>query len=204
MINFFSRQYFNSSTDKRWKSFGVPLITRLPNASTGSTILDLFLKLLNPFLIPKESAFDIEQDSSNSINEIAKIDKDSHLLDFERTEEGKYFHDGFQFYLTDENCQAMLSKIEMDDSISLTGYQRKLYVLVCWHEKTMGQYDIDLLNTLTEVYKFGLFAKRPQESVSLYSCLEAFLKEEPLGPEDMWSVYFSVSFVFANHSISSR
>ncbi|CAL9184084.1 ubiquitin carboxyl-terminal hydrolase 8-like isoform X1 [Musa acuminata AAA Group] len=179
-------QYFNSSTDKRWKSFGVPLIARLPNASTGSTILDLFLKLLNPFLIPKESSFDIEQDSSNSINEIAKIDEDSHLLDFERTEEGKYFHDGFQFYLTDENCQAMLSKIEMDDSISLTGYQRKLYVLVCWHEKTMGQYDIDLLNTLTEVYKFGLFAKRPQESVSLYSCLEAFLKEEPLGPEDMW------------------
>ncbi|KAJ8494133.1 hypothetical protein OPV22_015854 [Ensete ventricosum] len=177
--------YFNSSTDKRWKSFGVPLITRLPNARTGSTILDMFLKLLNPFLIPKESAFDIEQDSSNSINEIAKIDKDSHLLDFERTEEGKNFHDGFQLYLTDENCQAMLSKIEMDDSISLTG-QRKLYVLVCWPERTMGQYDIDLLNTLTEVYKFGLFAKRPQESVSLYSCLEAFLKEEPLGPEDMW------------------
>jgi hypothetical protein len=30
--------------------------------------------------------------------------------------------------------------------------------------------------------------RMPQESVSLYKCLEAFLKEEPLGPEDMWLV----------------
>ncbi|KHN34173.1 Ubiquitin carboxyl-terminal hydrolase 8 [Glycine soja] len=28
--------------------------------------------------------------------------------------------------------------------------------------------------------------QRMQESVSIYKCLEAFLKEEPLGPEDMW------------------
>jgi hypothetical protein len=26
--------------------------------------------------------------------------------------------------------------------------------------------------------------RMPQESVSLYKCLEAFLKEEPLGPVD--------------------
>ncbi|RRT75701.1 hypothetical protein B296_00010741 [Ensete ventricosum] len=161
------RHYFNISTDKRWKSFGVPLITRLPNARTGSTILDLFLKLLNPFLIPKESAFDIEQDSSNSINEIAKIDKDSHLLDFERTEEGKNFHDGFQLYLTDENCQAMLSKIEMDDSISLTG-QRKLY-----HEGERCWYDFDdqhVLPISEDIVKssaaYVLFYQRVQTSSS--------------------------------------
>jgi len=41
---------------------------------------------------------------------------------------------------------------------------------------------------LPEVLKPQLYARRPQESVSLYKCLEAFLKEEPLGPEDMWLV----------------
>ncbi|KAI3751801.1 hypothetical protein L2E82_22892 [Cichorium intybus] len=28
--------------------------------------------------------------------------------------------------------------------------------------------------------------KAKQESISLFSCLDAFLKEEPLGPDDMW------------------
>ncbi|CDY16616.1 BnaC09g36570D [Brassica napus] len=45
-------------------------------------------------------------------------------------------------------------------------------------------YDTCLLSSLPEVSKFG--TKRPQETVSLYKCLEAFLKEEPLGPDDMW------------------
>eukprot|EP00897_Mesotaenium_endlicherianum_P006759 jgi/Mesen1/6110/ME000310S05199 len=29
-------------------------------------------------------------------------------------------------------------------------------------------------------------SKRPSDAVSLYTCLESFLKEEPLGPDDMW------------------
>ncbi|WOL10894.1 ubiquitin carboxyl-terminal hydrolase 8-like isoform X1 [Canna indica] len=181
--------HYNSTTDKPSKAFGVPLITRLPNVSTGSTVFDLFLKLINPFLIPKVSSLDAYQDTSNSAKEIAKIDIDSDIPELEGTDcvtkEGDYLDNGFQFYLTDENGQ-VISKIAMDESISLTGFPMKLYVLVCWHEKQMAQYDICLLNTLPEVYKFGLFAKRPHESVSLYSCLEAFLKEEPLGPEDMW------------------
>jgi hypothetical protein len=41
--------------------------------------------------------------------------------------------------------------------------------------------------------------RMPQESVSLYKCLEAFLKEEPLGPEDMWLV---CTLIFFFHSSS--
>ncbi|KAJ7971697.1 Ubiquitin carboxyl-terminal hydrolase [Quillaja saponaria] len=48
------------------------------------------------------------------------------------------------------------------------------------------KYDSYLLNSLHEVFKPQLFTRRPEESVSLSKCLEAFLKEEPLGPEDMW------------------
>ncbi|KAI5342698.1 hypothetical protein L3X38_010574 [Prunus dulcis] len=49
------------------------------------------------------------------------------------------------------------------------------------------EYDTRLLSSLAEIFKSSLFAKKPQESVSLYKCLEAFLKEEPLGPEDVVS-----------------
>lgn len=41
---------------------------------------------------------------------------------------------------------------------------------------------------MPEVFKSDFLAKKPQESVSLYKCLEAFLQEEPIGPEDMWLV----------------
>ncbi|KAJ9542934.1 hypothetical protein OSB04_029440 [Centaurea solstitialis] len=50
----------------------------------------------------------------------------------------------------------------------------------------LEKYDQSLLGSPAEVYKPAFFSKRPQEAISLYKCLEAFLKEEPLGPEDMW------------------
>ena len=62
-------------------------------------------------------------------------------------------------------------------------------VTVLWSNKMLKKYDTYRLDTLPEVFKPQLFTKRTQESVSIYKCLEAFLKEEPLGPEDMWLVY---------------
>ncbi|KAL0700339.1 hypothetical protein Bca4012_056461 [Brassica carinata] len=46
-------------------------------------------------------------------------------------------------------------------------------------DTTVGSY----LNDLPEVYKATSLVT---EGVSLFSCLEAFLAEEPLGPDDMW------------------
>ncbi|KAI3704209.1 hypothetical protein L1987_74424 [Smallanthus sonchifolius] len=91
-----------------------------------------------------------------------------------------------KFYLTDDNGNAKGSEVFMDDlldSMELTG---QVNVLVCWSDNMLEYYDQHLLSSPAEVYKPALFSKRPQESISLYRCLEAFLKEEPLGPEDMW------------------
>ncbi|CBI24406.3 unnamed protein product, partial [Vitis vinifera] len=63
---------------------------------------------------------------------------------------------------------------------------QRLNLLVFWPEKKIEQYDTHLISSLPEIFKSGFIARRPQESVSLYRCLEAFLKEEPLGPDDMW------------------
>lgn len=185
-------QYLHSITSPRWKAFGVPLIASTSSIISGLTIRDLYLKLLQPFLESKVAVLDVDQDDgkSSSSSEVTEMDMCSHMADFEATadaaEAEKDFMDEFQFYLTDEKCQVMHSKIEMSESISLTGLQKQLHVLVYWQDKAMGRYNISLLNFLPEIHKSELFAERPQESVSLYACLEAFLKEEPLGPEDMW------------------
>lgn len=74
------------------------------------------------------------------------------------------------------------SHIRQDDIIQ---------VWLDWSDRELGVYDVSFLQDLPEVFKSGFTVKKTrQESISLFSCLEAFLKEEPLGPDDMWSVAF--------------
>lgn len=68
---------------------------------------------------------------------------------------------------------------------------RMLKVMLDWTEKECGLYDASYLKDLPEVHKSGFTVKKTkQEAISLFSCLEAFLKEEPLGPDDMWYVCY--------------
>ncbi|KAL3630083.1 hypothetical protein CASFOL_023067 [Castilleja foliolosa] len=65
--------------------------------------------------------------------------------------------------------------------------ERTLKVMLDWTEKEQELYDSSYLKDLPEVHKSGILAKKTkQEAISLFSCLDAFLKEEPLGPDDMW------------------
>ncbi|RWW70505.1 hypothetical protein BHE74_00021804 [Ensete ventricosum] len=170
-----------------WKGFGVPLMAMLPDVVDASTIQKLFLKLVTPFKRSKDTGPVDDQDrcSSNPNDAVPQTVADSESTD-DAVEETTDSEDEFQFYLTDEKCKIMQCKLEMDEPVSLPELQKHMYVLVCWQSKALEQYDPNLLNTLPEIYKFRLFPRRPQDSCTLYACLEAFLKEEPLGPEDMW------------------
>ncbi|XP_008799885.2 ubiquitin carboxyl-terminal hydrolase 8-like isoform X2 [Phoenix dactylifera] len=184
--------YILGKMTSRWQAFGFPLIAKLPDTPSGSTICKLFLKLLNSFRRSKDIALDDDRDNcrSASFDEIAKMDASSCKSGCKSTadagEENEYMGDEFELYLTDEKGQVMESKIEMNEPLLWTGLQKQLHILVRWKDKSLDQYDKSLLNSLPEIYKYGLFAKRLQDSFTLYACLEAFLKEEPLGPEDMW------------------
>lgn len=60
-------------------------------------------------------------------------------------------------------------------------------VLLDWTDKVRESYDPSFLEDLPEVHKTGFTVKKTrQEAISLFSCLDAFLTEEPLGPDDMW------------------
>ncbi|CAL9751500.1 unnamed protein product [Musa acuminata subsp. burmannicoides] len=62
-----------------------------------------------------------------------------------------------------------------------------LKVVMGWSDKEHEIYDFNFLEDLPEVFKSSFMLKKTrQEAITLYSCLEAFLKEEPLGPDDMW------------------
>ncbi|CAN1299573.1 Ubiquitin carboxyl-terminal hydrolase 10 [Linum perenne] len=72
------------------------------------------------------------------------------------------------------------------DSVIKTSNHTKIFL--DWTEEEHKLYDSSYLKDLPDVYhKTGFTAKKTrQEAVSLFSCLEAFLREEPLGPDDMW------------------
>ncbi|PPD70346.1 hypothetical protein GOBAR_DD32775 [Gossypium barbadense] len=89
----------------------------------------------------------------------------------------------FKFYLVDKPGS---SEIKMNDPVPISSLTKNLDVTVHWSDKMIEKYDTCLLSSLPEVFKPLLFAKRHEESISLYKCLEGFLQEEPLGPDDMW------------------
>ncbi|KAE9451906.1 hypothetical protein C3L33_16186, partial [Rhododendron williamsianum] len=62
-----------------------------------------------------------------------------------------------------------------------------VHVMLDWTNKEQKLYDSSYLKDLPEVHRVELTAKKTrQEAISLFSCLDSFLKEEPLGPDDMW------------------
>ncbi|KAE9620697.1 hypothetical protein Lal_00019804 [Lupinus albus] len=179
-------QYVHGKLTPNWKAFGIPVVARFSNITDGSDLRNLYLKLLSPFQIStKETLGDF--DVSKKTEEIAKTEGtrppslSPNVNGSDSPTDG-----GMEFYITNEKGTVKDSKILMNEPLAINGELKLLHVLVDWSDKQIQQYDTRLFNSLPEVFKYSFFAKRPQEPVSLYKCLEAFLQEEPLGPEDMW------------------
>ncbi|KAK3124480.1 hypothetical protein QOZ80_7BG0587090 [Eleusine coracana subsp. coracana] len=92
----------------------------------------------------------------------------------------------FEFYLKNDKGDGQQQKIEIDELDLLKTSQNRLQVNVLWKKIALRKYETSVLNNLPEIHKLELVPKGTEDSVALPGCLEAFLKEEPLGPEDMW------------------
>ncbi|CAI0541657.1 unnamed protein product [Linum tenue] len=193
------RQFIHGKQTSTMKPFGIPLVGEGSVSFNGSDIHKLYLKLLAPFQRPTDGIPDQIADSKSITlseestehyqkdNDEATERQDNSACSSGTAPDDSPLDAELDFYLTDEKGFLKDSKIVTDEQVPITGAPRRFFVIACWAGKQMEkQYDTSRLSTLPEVFKSGSFAKRPQESVSLYSCLEAFLKEEPLGPEDMW------------------
>ncbi|QCE09523.1 ubiquitin carboxyl-terminal hydrolase 8 [Vigna unguiculata] len=177
-------QFVYGKRTLNWKAFGIPVVARLCNVTNGSDLRNLYLKWFHPFQNPIEEA--LENCAMSKETEVAEMEVTtpsvgSNLNELDTSSDG-----GMEFYHTDEKGTIKNSEILMNEPLAISGELRLLHVLVCWSEEQIKKYDTQLCSSLPEVFKSGFLAKRSQESVSLYKCLEAFLQEEPLGPEDMW------------------
>ncbi|EOY08526.1 Ubiquitin-specific protease 8 isoform 3 [Theobroma cacao] len=186
------RSYSFGVVASNWKPFGVPLVARIQDLSSGSEIRNQFLKLLCPFLMPVEDVVNDYDgnETGNTVNENSKMEdivsplvSDSDVGSDSGAENDFRLNTDFKFYLINK-LEPL--EIKMNKPVSISRFTKKFDVSVHWSEKMMEKYDTCLLSSLPEVFKPQLFTRRPQESISLNKCLEGFLQEEPLGPDDMW------------------
>lgn len=179
---------------RTYQQFGVPLVSKLSDDEvSGSAVQNLFLALTNPFLKPRDDPLDPGKNDEDDCNgEAGDTDARSPPPECRSAVDvvdaaGSCAGGKFLFYVTDQKGQALHSHFRgADEIVSSASPHKELYVLVCWPDEIVERYDLGLLGSLPEVFKPGSMRRQPQETISLYSCLEAFLKEEPLGPEDMW------------------
>ncbi|XP_042520355.1 ubiquitin carboxyl-terminal hydrolase 9-like [Macadamia integrifolia] len=175
--------------------FGTPLVTCLGEGpQTGTDVQIAIHKVLGP--LQRKSYFSKTQTHANKENGTApgvdvdqsnSCDPQSALwsqtidnMELKQTSNGGM---SYQLSLTDEKGSSC-SPLAND---SLIGTVQSIRVVLDWSDREHDMYDTSFLEDLPEVYKSGFAVKKTrQEAISLFSCLEAFLKEEPLGPDDMW------------------
>lgn len=177
------------------KLFLTPLVTYLEGPLTGADIELAVSTVLSPFkretyCSPTSIPSRIYENGSASESIVGSTDGcathpelGNHSMDNVEVEEMSGMELTFQLSLTDDkglNCRPIL-----EDTPVKTGQPVK--VMLDWTDKENELYDTNYLKNLPEVRKTGLTMKKTkQEAVSLFSCLDSFLKEEPLGPDDMW------------------
>ncbi|CAJ1976341.1 unnamed protein product [Sphenostylis stenocarpa] len=175
------------------KLFGTPLVTYLvEDPQFGANIEACVHKLLAPLRRAysstkshdgKENGF--VSAGSDEQSSISNTHSESQGLSIESKEqEGTSCGESsFQLVLTNEKCLTC----EPIGRASFIKPSQLIRIFLDWTDKENEFYDSSYLRDLPEVHKTGFTVKKTkQEAISLFSCLEAFLTEEPLGPDDMW------------------
>ncbi|KAJ6363593.1 hypothetical protein OIU78_003715 [Salix suchowensis] len=174
---------------QNWKPFGTPLVSLIScdEVITRGDIQTVVHTMLSPLLRseslrqadtpePCLSLTASEKCCESSSGE-ACSNKDSNAV--------KLFKLPLQ--LVEESNACIDISVGEDKAIKLSSTSTSILVYVDWSQELLEKYDTRYLENLPEVFKYGPVNKKSRtEPLSLYTCLEAFLREEPLVPEDMW------------------
>lgn len=169
------------------------------NAKTGADIRAAVSALLSPLLQVRSTSSQaktikdhgyfsssdgvVPTDDGNTYS--SDTEPSSSLMEIEERE------DEFQSFLLSLTDDRGNSRVPIsNDAVVPPG--SCIRVLLEWSERSNELYDISFLEDLPEVCAAsGFTAKKTRlDSTTLFSCLDAFLKEEPLGPDDMWLVFY--------------
>ncbi|KAF8082389.1 hypothetical protein N665_0829s0006 [Sinapis alba] len=166
---------------KEAKYFGIPLVTYVNTEPLSGSDIDAIISgLLSPLHRTPSLSSTVEE--NGHIPDVA----DGSLSPKDTVMEGNAVGDGelsFNVFLT-ETYSSSLKPLEPGFVANPRSAKK---VVVKWSEKEHEKYDSSSLDVdLPEVYKPSILVKKTKKEISLFSCLEAFIAEEPLGPEDMW------------------
>ncbi|OMP02010.1 Peptidase C19, ubiquitin carboxyl-terminal hydrolase 2, partial [Corchorus capsularis] len=190
LLHLIHRHQENEISDaQRWKPFGTPLISSLASDDVISSgdIQTIVQTMLTPLL--KEG---IEHtDNSDPSTSVSTTDPSDHGLGEVDTNRASTFKNKkvlpkLPLQLVDESKTCIDLSVGDEKAVNLSA-SSPIVVYFNWTSKLLGKYNMNHLETLPEVLKYGPITKKARtEPLSLYTCLEAFLREEPLVPEDMW------------------
>lgn len=190
----------DSQISSKWKPYGTPLVLSISSDDeiSGGKIQKMVQTILSPMLRTEnlehtnvsgvrsatagsDPALDLgsgkectESAVSNSANEDVTSSKP--VTSFE-----------LPLQLMGENNTCIDLSAGEEKAIRLASSSPSILIYVDWSQKLLQKHDTHFLENLPEVFKYGPVTKKARtEPLSLYTCLEAFLREEPLVPEDMW------------------
>lgn len=194
------REIGNAQKSVGWKPYGTPLVSRIScdDVITRGDIQSIVYTMLSPMLrAERQGQTDISENSisvaalhsSDIITSEACTDSiESTLKDKDGNNYKTVTLSKLPLQLVDENNACIDLSVGEEKAIKLSSSSMSILVFMDWSHKFLEKYDTQFLENLPEVFKYGSVTKKARtEPLSLYTCLEAFLREEPLVPEDMWS-----------------
>ncbi|XP_021296304.1 ubiquitin carboxyl-terminal hydrolase 5 isoform X2 [Herrania umbratica] len=178
-----------SSDAQRWKPFGTPLISSLSfdDVIASGDIQTIVQTMLAP-LLKEGLEYADNSDPSTSVAATDPSDHRSGEVDTNHasTSANKKVLPKLPLQLVDESMTCIDLSVGDEKAVNLSA-SSPIVVYLDWSSKLLEKYNMHYLENLPEVFKYGPITKKARtEPLSLYTCLEAFLREEPLVPEDMW------------------
>uniref|UniRef100_A0A803MRX8 Ubiquitin carboxyl-terminal hydrolase n=1 Tax=Chenopodium quinoa TaxID=63459 RepID=A0A803MRX8_CHEQI len=179
------KETVNAQSVKGWKPYGTPLVSPIScdDVTTRGDVQSMVRTMLSPLLKHREK-YDM---SENGI--LSAVEPSSESSSWtERINDATHGTGKLPLHLVDENNVCIDLSVGEEKPIKISSSSKSLLVFINWSKELLEEYDTSYLESLPEVCKNGLPAKKARtEPLSLYSCLEAFLREEPLVSEpDMW------------------
>lgn len=183
---------------KGWKPYGTPLVSPIScdDVTTRGDVQSIVRTMLSPMLKTESqehtdaSADDISSTvlpSSDTTIEHAHSCASLTAKSGNNAETCELLK--LPLHLVDENNVCIDLTVGEEKTINISLSSTSLLVFINWSKKLLEKYDTSCLENLPEVCRNGPppAKKARTESLSLYNCLEAFLREEPLVSEpDMW------------------
>lgn len=180
---------------KGWKPYGTPLVSPISSddITTRGDVQSMVRTMLSPLLKCREQADLSANDISSAVEpscdtSIGQVDPSESATLLELKNAGTCGSVKLPLQLVDENNVCIDLSAGDEKPIKISSLSKSLLVFINWSKRLLEKYDTSYLENLPGVCKNGLPAKKARtEPLSLYSCLEAFLREEPLVSEpDMW------------------